>query len=68
MHKYKHIFYDRQTRTWIGRFTNLKGDQIGDCEYFPNRKLAEAWKMDTTYLKPDYQDDSMWKGFDKQYF
>jgi len=63
---YKEIFYDRQFRVWVGKVTNLKGDQIGDCEYFPNKIQALEWKAKLIETVTD--GGSMWNGFGKVYF
>ena len=73
---YKEIFYDRQFRTWVGRYTNLKGDQIGDCEYFGNKQLAQAWKNSVKFEplrngSPMYYESeggSMCNGIGREYF
>lgn len=36
----KDIFYDKMTRTWVCTIRDAEGNQIGDCEYEPNKELA----------------------------
>lgn len=37
----KDIFYDKMTRTWVCTIKDAEGNQIGDCEYEPNKELAQ---------------------------
>lgn len=63
---YKEIFFDRQFRVWVGVVTNLRGDQVGDCEYFGNKQLAVSWKAKPIETPND--GGSMWQGVGRQYF
>lgn len=67
MTTYKHIFFDRQFRVWVGVNQNLRGDQIGDCEYFPNKKLATEWKQKFEPVT-SIEAGSMCDGIGKSYF
>ena len=39
----KEIYYDRQFRVWVGLIFDHNKFQVGDCEYFPTKKLAKFW-------------------------
>jgi hypothetical protein len=42
----KKIYYDHQFRVWVGLILDWNEFQIGDCEYFATKKLAEDWMLE----------------------
>lgn len=40
------IWYDRSIRIWVLQWKDSEGNQIGDAEYYPSKKLA---KLAVTY-------------------
>ena len=41
-----YTWYDRQTRLWITQGKDKEGNQIGDADYSPNKKVALFYHKD----------------------